>query len=84
MNISPEEREAARQEYRSVTRRDFLKGGVLGGAVAAGSMGAFYFGYAAEGNPVRVGVLGTGEGSVLIGRQPGVCRSQGDCRHPPL
>ena len=69
MNISPQEREAARQEYRSVTRRDFLKGGVLGGAVAAGSMGAFYFGYgAAEGNPVRVGVLGTGdEGSVLIG-----------------
>ena len=50
-------------------RRDFIKGGIVGGAVAAGSMGAFYFGYgAAQGNPVRVGVLGTGdEGSVLLG-----------------
>ena len=37
--------------------------------VAGGSLGAFYFGYEdADGDPVRVGVLGTGdEGSVLIG-----------------
>ncbi len=51
------------------SRRDFIKGGLVGGAVAAGSMGAFYFGYgAAEGHPIRVGVLGTGdEGSVLLG-----------------
>ncbi len=55
--------------HGDVSRRDFIKGGVVGGAVAAGSMGAFYFGYgAAEGNPVRVGVLGTGdEGNILLG-----------------
>ncbi len=69
MNLSPEEKEVGRQNYADVTRRDFLKGGVAAGAVAGGGMGAFYFGYGkAEGNPVRVGVLGTGdEGSVLIG-----------------
>jgi len=52
-----------------VTRRDFLKGGVVAGAVAGGSLGAFYFGYgAAMADPLRVGVIGTGdEGSVLIG-----------------
>ena len=55
--------------HGDVSRRDFIKGGVVGGAVAAGSMGAFYFGYgAAEGHPIRVGVLGTGdEGNVLLG-----------------
>ena len=52
-----------------VTRRDFLKGGVVAGAVAGGSLGAFYFGYgAAMADPLRIGVIGTGdEGSVLIG-----------------
>lgn len=51
------------------SRRDFIKGSVAAGVVAGGGLGAFYFGYgAATGNPVRVGVLGTGdEGSVLIG-----------------
>ena len=50
-------------------RREFLKNGALIGAVAGGSLGAFYFGYSvAHGNPLRVGVLGTGdEGSVLLG-----------------
>ena len=69
MNLSPEEKEVGRQNYADVTRRDFLKGGAMAGAVAGGGTGAFYFGYGkAEGNPVRVGVLGTGdEGSVLIG-----------------
>jgi len=52
-----------------VSRRSLLKGGLAAVAVSGGSLGAFYFGYeAAEGNPVRVAVLGTGdEGSVLIG-----------------
>jgi len=52
-----------------LTRRGFLKGGVAAGIVSGGSVGAFYFGYEASvGNPLRVGVLGTGdEGSVLIG-----------------
>jgi predicted dehydrogenase len=52
-----------------VTRRDFLKAGVAAGVVGAAGLGGFYFGYGkALGNPVRVGVIGTGdEGSVLIG-----------------
>ena len=52
-----------------VTRRDFIKGGAVAGAVSVGSLGAFYFGYgAAVGAPVRVGVIGTGdEGCVLLG-----------------
>ena len=55
------------------SRRDFIKGGIVGGVVAAGSMGAFYFGYgAAEGHPVRVGVLGTGDG--------GACSRRGQIR----
>ncbi len=68
MSPSLDEKPAG-QGHGDVSRRDFIKGGVVGGAVAAGSMGAFYFGYgAAEGNPVRVGVLGTGdEGNILIG-----------------
>jgi predicted dehydrogenase len=51
------------------SRRDFLKGSVATGVVAGGSLGIFYFGYEkAEGDPVRVGVIGTGdEGGVLIG-----------------
>jgi predicted dehydrogenase len=52
-----------------VTRRDFLKGGLVAGAVAGGSLGAFYFGYgAAIASPLRVGVIGTGDqGCVLLG-----------------
>jgi predicted dehydrogenase len=52
-----------------VSRRDFLKGGLAATVVAGGGLGAFYFGYEKSlGNPVRVGVIGTGdEGGVLIG-----------------
>ena len=52
-----------------VTRRDFLMGGLAATAVVGGGLGAFYYGYEKSlGNPVRVGVIGTGdEGSVLIG-----------------
>jgi len=51
------------------TRRDFLVGGLAAAAVAGGGLGAFYFGYDQSlGDPLRVGVIGTGdEGSVLIG-----------------
>lgn len=43
--------------------------GVAALAVPGGSLGAFYFGYQGSvGDPIRVGVLGTGdEGNVLIG-----------------
>ncbi|NUQ65277.1 MAG: Gfo/Idh/MocA family oxidoreductase [Pirellulales bacterium] len=73
MNPTPEERAAGKEDFRAavgdMTRRDFLMGSVAAGVVSAGSMGAFYFGYKkAEGHPLRVGVLGTGdEGSVLLG-----------------
>ena len=52
-----------------ISRRNLLKAGALAAAVPAASVGAFYFGYSrAEGNPLRVGVIGTGdEGSVLLG-----------------
>ena len=52
-----------------LSRRDLLKAGVLAAAVPAAGVGGFYFGYGkAEGNPLRVGVIGTGdEGSVLLG-----------------
>jgi hypothetical protein len=53
----------------SVSRRGFIKGTLAAGVVAGGGLGAFYFGYEkAIGNPLRVGVIGTGdEGSVLLG-----------------
>ncbi|MCL2305790.1 MAG: Gfo/Idh/MocA family oxidoreductase [Planctomycetaceae bacterium] len=53
----------------NLNRRDLLKAGVLAAAVPAAGVGGFYFGYSkAEGNPLRVGVIGTGdEGSVLLG-----------------
>ena len=52
-----------------VNRRGFILGGVAAGVVAGGGLGAFYYGYdKALGQPLRVGVIGTGdEGSVLIG-----------------
>ena len=49
-------------------RRDFLKGVIASGAVSGAGLGAMYFGYEEVSNPVRVGVIGTGdEGGVLIG-----------------
>ncbi len=53
----------------SVTRRDFLTGTLAAGLAAGAGLGSLYFGYGKSvGNPLRVGVLGTGaEGSVLLG-----------------
>lgn len=73
MNLTRQQREAGKENFREamgdLSRRDFLKGTLAAGVVTAGSVGAFYYGYEkAEGSPVRVGVLGTGdEGSVLLG-----------------
>ncbi|MGL6227467.1 MAG: Gfo/Idh/MocA family oxidoreductase [Thermoguttaceae bacterium] len=57
------------EKINDCSRRDFLKAGALAAAVPTAGLGAFYFGYSkVEGNPLRVGVLGTGdEGSVLLG-----------------
>lgn len=51
------------------SRRDFMKTSAIAGGVALGGLGGFYFGYdMSHGDPVRVGVIGTGdEGNVLIG-----------------
>ena len=73
MNLTPEEKEIGKQNFYAAigsqhTRRDFLKKSLAATLVAGGSLGAFYFGYESIKNPLRVGVIGTGdEGSVLIG-----------------
>jgi predicted dehydrogenase len=55
--------------HDGMSRRNFLAGGVIAGAAVGGGLGAFAYAYhKAHGEPLRVGVLGTGdEGSVLLG-----------------
>ena len=69
-SLSPEEIEIGKANYyeaTGVSRRDFLKGIVATGAVSGAGLGAAYFGYSKVANPVRIGVIGTGdEGSVLL------------------
>ena len=71
MNLSPEEKEVGRENYYEVigvSRRDFMKRVVAAGAVSGGGLGAMYFNYGKVADPVRVGIIGTGdEGNVLIG-----------------
>lgn len=81
MNLTPEEIEIGRDNYYEavgayhafgpdVNRRDFLKTAIGSGLVTGAGLGAMYFGYDKKpiGDPVRVGVIGTGdEGNVLIG-----------------
>jgi predicted dehydrogenase len=73
MNLTPEEKEIGKQNFYAAigspyTRRDFLKSSLAATLVAGGSLGAFYYGYDKIKNPLRVGVIGTGdEGNVLIG-----------------
>jgi predicted dehydrogenase len=71
-SMTPEEKATGKSNYYEavgVSRRDLLKGVVASGAVTMGGLGAAYFGYGDKmDNPVRVGVIGTGdEGGVLIG-----------------
>ncbi len=72
MNLTPEEKEIGKQNFLEAvgtTRRDFLKGAVLGSAATGATLGATYFNYGAIGKErLRVGIIGTGdEGGVLIG-----------------
>ncbi len=73
MNLSPEQREIGKENFCAAigsefTRRNFLKSSIAAAAVAGGGLGAFYYGYEKVKDPLRVGVIGTGdEGSVLLG-----------------
>ena len=72
MHLTQEQKDLGKQNFYNVvghTRREFLMGGLLAGAASGAGLGAMYFGYGKSvDNPVRVGVIGTGdEGSVLIG-----------------
>jgi predicted dehydrogenase len=72
MYLDEEHRDVGKRNYNdvmnAVSRRDFLKAGALATAVPALTLGAMYFGYDKVGEPLRVGVIGTGdEGQVLLG-----------------
>ena len=65
MNLTPEEKAIGRGNYHDAigfTRRDFLMGSLAAGVTSGAGLGAMYFGYGKSvGNPVRVGVIGTGD-----------------------
>ena len=72
MNVSEEQKKIGKENFNDavgVMRRDFLTGTVAAGLATGAGLGSIYFGYGKSvGNPLRVGVVGTGdEGSVLLG-----------------
>lgn len=71
MNLTPEEKEVGQHNYYAalgVNRREFLQSIAATGVVTTGGLGAMYFGYEKIADPVRIGIIGTGdEGNVLIG-----------------
>lgn len=72
MYLNEETREVGQRNYddvmTAISRRDFLKAGAAAATVPALSLGAMYFGYDRVSDPLRIGVIGTGdEGQVLIG-----------------
>jgi predicted dehydrogenase len=73
MHLTPEERVVGKDNFHAVigsdlTRREFLLGSVAAAAAGGIGLGAHYFAYSRVTDPVRIGVIGTGdEGSVLIG-----------------
>ncbi len=71
MNLTKEQKQIGKDNFNDVvghTRRDFLKGTVMGGV----GLGAAYFGYKKlEGDRVKVAFIGSGdEGSVLLNEHP--------------
>ncbi|MBM4005410.1 MAG: Gfo/Idh/MocA family oxidoreductase [Planctomycetes bacterium] len=71
MNLTPEQRAIGKDNYYEaigVTRRNFMKEIAAAGAVTGAGLGGMYYQYQKIGDPLRVGVIGTGdEGQVLIG-----------------
>jgi predicted dehydrogenase len=73
MNLTPEEKKIGKENFMEVagtTRRGFLKGSIATTIAAGGAMtlGGYYYGYEKISDPLRVGVIGTGdEGGVLMG-----------------
>lgn len=71
MNLGPEQKAVGRDNYYEaigVSRREFMQKVITTGAVSGAGLGAMYFNYGKVGDPLRVGVIGTGdEGQVLIG-----------------
>lgn len=74
MALTAEEKEVGKSNFYSaigdkLTRREFLEAGLAAGVVSGAGLGSFYFGYGKmTGDPVRIGVIGTGdEGNVLLG-----------------
>lgn len=71
MKLTPEQIQIGKDNFHEAvgyTRRDFIKGA----AAATTGLGAMYFGYEKlEGEPVRVGFIGTGdEGNILLNEHP--------------
>ncbi len=74
MNLTPEERQCGEENFHAalgnkLVRYDFLKQCIAERLATGAGLGAKYFGYGKPpSEPVRVGVIGTGdEGGVLIG-----------------
>ena len=72
ISLTSEQKQVGIENYYEalgVSRRDFLKGVGLAGVTTGAGLGAMYFGYGSTvADPVRVGIIGTGdEGGVLIG-----------------
>ncbi len=74
MYLTPEEKQIGKDNFNTavaygLSRRDLLKGTIAAGLVAGGGLGSFYYGYGKSlGDPLRIGVIGTGdEGCVLLG-----------------
>jgi len=74
MNLTPEERAIGIENFRAAVgsklmRRDFLHKSAQQGLASGAGLGAYYYGYGdSVKEPLRIGVIGTGdEGSVLLG-----------------
>jgi predicted dehydrogenase len=79
MHLTDEEKKIGRENYSRVidktlsehhpSRREFFATALASGAAITAGVGAVYYGYDRKlGDPLRVGIIGTGdEGSVLIG-----------------